>query len=91
MIISVEKDLKTFLIESDMLQIEALFMGPFDEFMAVRYCLFVYGEILKSGVINLERYNFLIIFPRSRLSSGYDDLKTNFNKQLKNPRLHQFF
>ena len=51
MIVSVDNDLKTFLAESDMLQIEALFMGPFDEFMTVRYCLFNYGNMLKAGTL----------------------------------------
>lgn len=63
-------------------------MGPFDEFMAVRYTLFIYGNMLKANTMTKENYNFLVIFPRTRLSSGYDDLKTNFNKQLKNPRLN---
>jgi hypothetical protein len=55
-------------------------MGPFDEFMADRYCLFNYNEYLTWGNMTRQRYNFLAIFPRTRLSSGYDDLKTNFFK-----------
>lgn len=87
-LISVDSDLKTFLDEIDMLQIQALFMGPFDEFMCTRFTLFVYRNSYNAGEMSAETLEFLSPFPKSRLASGYEDLKVNFNIQLKNPSLN---
>ena len=54
-------------------------MGPFDEFMCTRYTLFIYRNSYNAGNMTAEKLEFLSPFPTSRLSSGYLDLKTNFN------------
>ena len=56
--------------------------GPFEDFLVTRYTIVNYNGLLNSRVINSTLWGFYVIFPRSNLALGYDDVKSNILKVL---------
>ncbi|CAD8086115.1 unnamed protein product [Paramecium sonneborni] len=50
---------------------------PIESFLNTRYTIVNLNQALATQVINQSLYNELILFPRSNLVKGYDDLKDN--------------
>lgn len=70
-----------------MIQLHSGFMGPHDNFLAMRVAIVTYQSFLSEKAINSSLYDTLTDPLYNNIFVGYYGMKDNFGDRLQNPNL----